>query len=315
VPANFPEPPAIPEEERIMTTLLHRLAAGAVFLLLGASAAWAQTTAPATGSGATGSTAATAPAPKPDTVVAIVNGKKLTRADVIDSAASLPAEYRSQVDAYFPQLIDRLVDITVMVDEGRKQNLQDDPQVKKMIADAEDQAIRVVLVQKFLADKLSDEQLKKHYDDMVKAMPPSVEIRASHILLANQADAAAVIKQLDAGGDFAKLAKEKSKDTQSAANGGDLDYFTQGDMVPEFWAAAAKLQKGQYTEQPVQTQFGWHVILVTDKRTKPVPSFDQMKDQVKQDLQQELISAWLKDLRKSAQIQKFNPDGTPTTAQ
>ena len=297
-----------------MTTLLHRLAAGAVFLLLGAGAALAQTTAPATGSGAA-SAAPTAPAPKPDTVVAIVNGQKLTRADVIASANSLPAEYRSQVDAYFPQLIDRLVDITVMVDTGRKQNLQDDPQVKKMVADAEEQAIRVVLVQKFLEGKLGDDQLKKHYDDMIKAMPPTVEIRASHILLANQADAQAVIKQLDAGGDFAKLAKEKSKDTQSAANGGDLDYFNEGDMVPEFWAAAAKLQKGQYTEQPVQTQFGWHVILVTDKRTKPVPSFDQMKDQVKQDLQQELISAWLKDLRKSAQIQKFNPDGSPITAQ
>lgn len=284
-----------------MTSLLRRLAAGAVLLLLGAGAALAQTSAPAT----------TAGAAKPDTVVAIVDGHKLTRADVIASAATLPAEYRSQMDNYFPQLIDRLIDMTLMNEEGHRQKLQDDPEVQKLVAEYEDQAIRAVLVRRFLADKVGDAQLKQHYDEMVKGMPPTVELHASHILLANQADAQAVIKQLDAGADFAKLAKEKSKDTQSGANGGDLNWFSEGDMVPEFWAAAAKLQKGQHTEQPVQSQYGWHVILLVDKRTKPVPTYDQIKDQVKNDLTQELVTAWLRDMHKTAKIQKFNPDGSP----
>src|SRR5579863_910805 len=286
-----------------MTSLLRRLAAGAVMLLLGAGSALAQTSAPA----ATGA----AVAAKPDTVVAIVDGKKLTRADVIASAASLPAEYRAQMDNYFPQLIDRLIDMTLMDQEGRRQKLQDDPEVQKLVANYENQAIRAVLVRRFLADKVTDDQLKKHYDEMMKGMPSTVELRASHILLTSKADADAVIKQLDAGGDFGKLAKEKSKDTQSGANGGDLSWFSEGDMVPEFWAAAVKLDKGKYTEQPVQSQFGWHVILLVDKRTKPAPAFDQIKDQVRNDLTQELVTAWLHDMRKTAKIQKFNPDGSP----
>jgi peptidyl-prolyl cis-trans isomerase C len=286
-----------------MTSLLRRLAAGAVLLLLGAGSALAQTSAPAT----TGA-AATA---KPDTVVAIVDGKKLTRADVLASAATLPAEYRSQVDNYFPQLIDRLIDMTLMDEEGQRQKLQSDPEVQKLVADYESQAIRAVLVRRYLADKVTDAQLKQHYDEMMKAVPPTVELHASHILLASKSDADAVIKLLDAGGDFAKLAKEKSKDTQSGANGGDLAWFSEGDMVPEFWAAAVKLEKGKYTEQPVQSQFGWHVILLVDKRTKPAPAFDQIKDQVRNDLTQELVTAWLHDLRKSAKVQKFNPDGSP----
>lgn len=289
-----------------MTSPLRRLAAGAVLLLLGAGTALAQTSAPATTAGAA--------AAKPDAVVAIVDGKKLTRADVIASAATLPAEYRSQLDSYFPQLIDRLIDMTLMDEEGRRQKLQDDPEVQKLVADYEEQAIRAVLVRRFLADKVTDDQLKKHYDEMVKAMPPTVELHASHILLTTKADADAVIKLLDAGGDFGKLAKEKSKDTQSGANGGDLAWFSEGDMVPEFWAAAVKLEKGKYTEQPVQSQFGWHVILLVDKRTKPVPTFDQIKDQVKNDLTQELVTAWLHDLHKAAKIQKFNPDGSPIAA-
>jgi peptidyl-prolyl cis-trans isomerase C len=291
-----------------MTSLLRRLAAGAVLLLLGAGTALAQTSAPATAAPAA---TAGAGAANPDTVVAIVDGRKLTRADVIASAATLPDEYRSQVDTYFPQLIDRLIDITLMDEEGHRQKLQDDPEVQKLVADYEDQAIRAVLVRRFLADKVTDAQLKKHYDEMMIATPPTVELHASHILLATKADAEAVIKLLDAGGDFATLAKEKSKDTQSGANGGDLSWFSEGDMVPEFWAAAAKLQKGKYTEEPVQTQYGWHVILLVDKRTKPVPSFDQIKDQVRNDLSQELVTAWLHDLRKAAKVQKFNPDGSP----
>jgi peptidyl-prolyl cis-trans isomerase C len=284
-----------------MTSPLRRLAAGAVLLLLGAGSALAQTSAPAT----------TGAAAKPDTVVAIVDGTKLTRADVIASAATLPAEYRSQVDNYFPQLIDRLIDITLMDEEGQRQKLQDDPEVQKLVADYESQAVRAVLVRRFLADKVTDDELKKHYDEMMKGMPATVELHASHILLTNKADADAVIKLLDAGGDFAKLAKEKSKDTQSGANGGDLAWFSEGDMVPEFWAAAVKLDKGKYTEQPVQTQYGWHVILLVDKRTKPAPAFDQIKDQVKNDLTQELVTAWLHGLRKAAKVQKFNPDGSP----
>jgi peptidyl-prolyl cis-trans isomerase C len=281
-----------------MNRLLLRLAAGGVVLLLGSAAVLAQTT--------------TQPAAdtKSDPVVAVVNGKTLKRSDVVASAQTLPPQYRNQINQLFPQLVDRLIDITLMVDEGRRQKLQNDPEVKAIVARYEDEAIREVLVRRFLADKLSDEALKKRYAVEVTKVPPSEELRASHILVKTEDEAKAIIKQLQGGTDFAKLAKEKSTDT-SAGNGGDLGYFGNGDMVPEFYAAAAKLKKGEYTKDPVKTQYGWHVIELTDRRTKAVPKFEEVKDQVKEQVTQELVSAWLADMHKTAKIQKFGLDGKP----
>jgi peptidyl-prolyl cis-trans isomerase C len=283
-----------------MNRLLLRLAAGGVVLLLGSAAAvLAQTTTPPAATDT-----------KSDPVVAVVNGKTLKRSDVVASAQTLPPQYRNQIDQLFPQLVDRLIDITLMVDEGRRQKLQNDPEVKAIVARYEDEAIREVLVRRFLAGKLSDEALKKRYADEVTKVPPSEELRASHILVKTQDEAKAIIKQLQGGADFAKLAKEKSTDT-SAGNGGDLGYFGNGDMVPEFYAAAVKLKKGEYTKDPVKTQYGWHVIELTDRRTKAVPKFEEVKDQVKDQVTQELISAWLADIHKTAKIQKFGLDGKP----
>jgi peptidyl-prolyl cis-trans isomerase C len=282
-----------------MNRLLLRLAAGGVVLLLGSAAVLAQTTTPPAATDT-----------KSDPVVAVVNGKTLKRSDVVASAQTLPPQYRNQIDQLFPQLVDRLIDITLMVDEGRRQKLQNEPEVKAIVARYEDEAIREVLVRRFLAGKLSDEALKKRYADEVTKVPPSEELRASHILVKTQDEAKAIIKQLQGGADFAKLAKEKSTDT-SAGNGGDLGYFGNGDMVPEFYAAAVKLKKGEYTKDPVKTQYGWHVIELTDRRTKAVPKFEEVKDQVKDQVTQELISAWLADIHKTAKIQKFGLDGKP----
>ena len=300
-----------------MITSLQRLAAGAGLSLLAATVAFAQTTTQngtttqgttTQGTTAQGTTTTAPAAPAGDSVVAIVNGQALHRSDVVASAQSLPPQYRNKVDEYFPALVDRLIDITLMVDEGRKQKLQDDPEVKALVTAYEDQAIREVLLRRQLKDKLSDAALKQKYDEMTKSVKPQEELRASHILVASEAEAKDIIAQLEKGADFAKLAKEKSKDP-GATNGGDLGYFSDGDMVPEFWAAADKLNKGEYTKAPVKSQFGWHVILLTDKRSKPTPTFDQVKDQLKDQITQEIIAAYLGDLHKAAKIQKFGPDG------
>jgi peptidyl-prolyl cis-trans isomerase C len=290
-----------------MTFLPLRLAAGMLALMLGTASAMAQTNPPAATPPATPPAAADT---KPDSVVAIVNGKKITRAEVIESAQSLPEQYRNQVEQLFPALVDRMIDITLMIEEGRKENLQNDPDVKKIVALYEDEAIRQVLLDRFLAGKMTDEALRKKYDEMVKQSPPTEELRASHILVKTEDEAKAIIVQLQGGADFAKLAKEKSIDP-SAGNGGDLGYFGNGDMLPEFWAAATKLKKGEFTTVPVKTQYGWHIIELTDRRMKAQPKFEDVKDQVKEELKRDLITAWLVDLRKTAKVQKFNPDGTP----
>ncbi|HUL05242.1 MAG TPA: peptidylprolyl isomerase [Candidatus Acidoferrum sp.] len=252
--------------------------------------------------------------PPPDTVVAIINGKKLTRADVIASAQSLPAEYQSKIDAIFPALIDRLVDLTLLAEEGRKQNLQDDPEVKARIEQVTNQVIQEVLIRRHLQQMMTEDAIKARYDKFVQEQPAQVEIRASHILVATEDEAKDIIRQLDGGADFASLAKEKSTDPSAKQNGGDLGYFTAGEMVPEFSQAVFAMEKGESSKAPVKSQFGWHVIKVVDKRQKAPPSLDESHSHIEEMLSSELLTAYLTSLRSGATVEKFNPDGTPMAA-
>jgi len=259
---------------------------------------------------ATGQTAQPA-APPPETVVAIVNGKKVTRADVIASAKTLPAEYQAQIDAIFPALIDRIVDLTLLAEEGRKQNLQDDPEVKDRIEQITNQVIQEVLIRRHLKAMMTEDAIKARYEKFVADQPPETEVRASHILVATEDEAKDIIRQLDGGADFATLAKEKSTDPSAKQNGGDLNYFTAGEMVPEFSQAVFAMEKGEISKAPVKSQFGWHVIKVVDKRQKPAPTLEESHGQIEQMLSGELVTAYLTTLRSSATVEKFNPDGTP----
>jgi peptidyl-prolyl cis-trans isomerase C len=252
--------------------------------------------------------------PPPDTVVAVINGKKITRADVIASAQSLPAEYQSKIDAIFPALIDRLVDLTLLADEGRKQNLQDDPEVKARIDQLANQVIQEVLIRRHLKQMMTEDAIKARYDKFVAEQPAEVEVRASHILVATEDEAKDIIRQLDGGADFAALAKEKSTDPSAKQNGGDLGYFTAGEMVPEFSQAVFAMEKGESSKAPVKSQFGWHVIKVVDKRQKAPPSLEESHGHIEELLSGELLSAYLTSLRSTATVEKFNPDGTPIAA-
>ena len=120
--------------------------------------------------------------------------------------------------------------------------------------------------------------MRQVYDEAVKSMGGQEEVRARHILVETEDEAKAIVEQLKGGADFATLAKEKSKDP-GAADGGDLGYFGKEQMVPEFAEVAFKMYPGQISN-PVKTQFGWHIIKLEDKRTKPVPEFEKVKDQI-----------------------------------
>jgi peptidyl-prolyl cis-trans isomerase C len=270
----------------------------------------AQEAQPTTGA----TTAQPAAAPPPDTVVAVVNGKKVTRADVISSAQTLPAEYQSKIDAIFPALIDRLVDLTLLAEEGRKQNLQDDAEVKARIEQITNQVIQEVVIRRHLARAMTEDAIKARYERFVAEQPAQTEIRASHILVATEEEAKQIIKQLEGGADFAAIAKEKSSDPSAKQNGGDLGYFTAGDMVPEFSKAVLAMEKGESSKAPVKSQFGWHVIKVVDKRPKAPPTLEESRSHIEELLSSELLTAYLASLRSTAQVQKFNPDGTPIAA-
>jgi peptidyl-prolyl cis-trans isomerase C len=252
-----------------------------------------------------------AASPPPETIVAIINGAEITRADVIASAQSLPPQYQQQINAIFPALIDRLVDLTLLSQEGRKQSLQDDAEVKARVAQLTNQVIQEVVIRRHLESQMTEEAIRARYETFVAEMPPRTEVHALHILLESEAEAKTVIGELAGGSDFATVAKEKSIDPSAQQNGGDLGYFGAGDMVPEFESAAFGLAKGESSKEPVRTQFGWHVIKVVDRREQSPPTLDQARSHIEEILSNELVGAFVTSLRANAEIETFNPDGTP----
>jgi peptidyl-prolyl cis-trans isomerase C len=289
---------------------IRSLGALLAFALLAATlaSAAAQETQPAP---APSQSAPSAASPPPETVVAIINGTKITRADVIASARSLPSQYQQQIDAIFPALIDRLVDLTLLSDVGRAQNLQDDAEVKSRVAQFTDQVIQEMVIRRHIETMMTEEAIKARYEKFVAEQPAQTEVHAQHILVASEAEAKDVITQLAGGADFSTLAKEKSTDPSAKQNGGDLGYFAAGDMVPEFERAAFALEKGQSSQEPVQSQFGWHVIKVVDRREKTPPTLDEARGQIQELLSSELVTSYVTALRADAKIEVFNPDGTP----
>jgi peptidyl-prolyl cis-trans isomerase C len=289
---------------------IRSLGALLAFALLAATlaSAAAQETQPAP---APSQSAPSAASPPPETVVAIINGTKITRADVIASARSLPPQYQQQIDAIFPALIDRLVDLTLLSDVGRAQNLQDDAEVKSRVAQFTDQVIQEMVIRRHIETMMTEEAIKARYEKFVAEQPAQTEVHAQHILVASEAEAKDVITQLAGGADFSTLAKEKSTDPSAKQNGGDLGYFAAGDMVPEFERAAFALEKGQSSQEPVQSQFGWHVIKVVDRREKTPPTLDEARGQIQELLSSELVTSYVTALRADAKIEVFNPDGTP----
>lgn len=266
---------------------------------------------PATEQPAVAQPAAPAAEPPPETVVAIVNGKSVTRADIIASAKQLPAEYQQQINQVFPALIDRQIDLILLSDAGAKQNLLEDPEIKQQVAELTENILRQAVLDRYLQAQMTEPAIKARYDKFVAALPKQQEVKARHILVEKEEDAKAIVVQLDGGADFSIIAKEKSKDPGSGPKGGDLGYFVAGQMVPEFSDAAFKLEKGHYTKAPVKSQFGWHIIIVDDKRDKQPPTLEEARSTIEQIMSNELVTGFVDDLRKSATVVKFNPDGTP----
>lgn len=247
-----------------------------------------------------------------DPVAAIVNGKEIHRSQVLETAQGLPDAYRQNIDKIYPALVERMVSLELLGAQGRKENMLEDAEVQALIKAYEDEAIRRVYMERLIAAKVTDATMKAEYDKYVAANPPQTEVRARHILVASKEEAEAIIKQLEGGAKFEDLAKQNSTDP-AAQNGGDLGYFVASEMVKPFADAAFALEKGQYSKEPVQTEFGWHVILVEDKRERQAPTFDELKGEIQNQLSQDAIEAKIAELREGAEIKMFNQDGSPLT--
>jgi len=253
--------------------------------------------------------------PDPNQVVARVNGVDVTRQEVLDSASDLPEQIRAQIDLVFPQLLNRYIGLKLLGDKGRSENLADDPEVKKLMSDYETQAIRQVYVTRYLAQQVTDDAIKARYEKKLKDNPPPEEVRAAHILVKTEDEAKAIIEQLKGGADFAGLAKEKSTDKGSGANGGELGWFAKDVMVKEFADAAFAMKVDDFSAAPVKSQFGFHIIKLEERRTQPAPTLDSQREQLRAELSEESVQALVAGLRKDAKVEVLGPDGKPVEGQ
>ena len=252
-------------------------------------------------------------AARPDPVVARVNGRELHLSDVSEAAQTLPDEVRSMPpQVLYPMLLDQMVDREALVLEAQKEGLDKDPQVQRAMARANDTVLQNAILSRAIGPSVTDAALHAKYDAEYANKTGEEEVHARHILVDSEDQAKKIIAQLNGGGDFAALAKENSKDP-AAQNGGDLGFFKKTDMVPEFAAAAFGLKAGQWTQVPVKTQFGWHVIKVDEVRTAPPPPFDQAREEIRQQIIQAGVRQELDKARVGLTVQKFNMDGSPMT--
>jgi len=252
--------------------------------------------------------------PATEVVAAVVNGDKIYLDEVQDAQYLLPPQFRQMpFDAVYGLLLNSVIDRKLTAVEGRKKGLQDNEEVKKQLARIEDQLIQRAFLGKYIEEKVTEEKVMESYKKYVDEFKSEEEVHARHILLETEEQAKEVISELEKGKDFAETAKAKSKGP-SGANGGDLGYFTDGAMVPPFSKAAFALGKGEITKTPVQTQFGWHVIKVEDKRKTTAPALGEIRDQIEADLARDIGAKLLDELRGAASIERFGPDGKPLAA-
>jgi len=256
---------------------------------------------------------AAAKAANENPVVATVNGDPIRLEDVRTAAQNLPEEARNlPPQMLFPMLVNQLVDQKALLIEAHKDGLEKKPEVQKIMQAAADQALQNVYLSHLVGPSITDESIKQAYADQYAGKPGEKEVHARHILVADEKTANDIIKQLKGGADFGTLAKKYSTDKGSADNdGGDLGWFKQGDMLPDFSKAAFAMKKGEISQTPVHTRYGYHVIQVLDTRTSTPPAFDTVRDQIRQKLIQQDVRKAVDAAVKQVKIQRFNPDGSP----
>jgi peptidyl-prolyl cis-trans isomerase C len=249
-----------------------------------------------------------------DPVVAKVEGTEIRQSDLAlaeeDLGANLPP---GAEDQRREQLLAYVVDITLVAKAAEAKKVGDGKDFQQRLAFARNK----LLMERLLTDEgkaaANDEAMRKVYDEAKSQMKPEEEVRARHILVESEEEANKLLADIKGGADFAELAKTKSKDPSAAAGGGDLGYFTKEQMVPEFAEVAFKMSPGQLSN-PVKSQFGWHLIKVEDKRTKPMPEFDQVKDQIQTFVTRRAQAEYVSKLRETAKVERLDKSATPPAA-
>jgi len=239
-------------------------------------------------------------------IVANVNNEDISLETMIHAMNELPPEIQSQpFMSYYEDLLERVIDIKLFAQEGKKMKLDEEPSVRAAIDFVIEKVLMQAFLSKYVQENIKEENIKASYNNFIADETSREEIKASHILMDTESEAIDVINMLNDGDDFAELAKNKSTGP-SGPSGGDLGWFKRGQMVPPFEKAAFSLNKNEITQIPVQTQFGWHVIKIFDKRIPEAPSYENMKSKLIQDLERKIVSKKIQDLRNDALIEKLS---------
>jgi len=241
-------------------------------------------------------------------VVARVGGEEITKADLEFAQEELGSRFSSvSEENRSAAILAELIDIKLMANAAEANGVADDETFQRRLEFLRDQALRIVYFEQEILSKITDEEVQARYETEVAATEPEQEIRARHILLKTEEEAKAVIEELDAGADFAETAKEKSTGP-TGSKGGDLGFFGKGQMVAEFYEASVALADGEYSKEPVKTQFGWHVIKREESRDRALPAFDQVKDQFRQIVLQEKYRELIDSVRADGGIEVLDAE-------
>jgi len=235
--------------------------------------------------------------------VAIVNGKAVPKTRLDALATQIEPAGRPVTPEMQSQLRDEVIAREIFMQEADKQGLAQTDDFRNQMELARQSILIRELFNEFQKkNPVTDAEMKAEYDKFVAANSGK-EYKARHILVEKEDQAKAILASLKRGGKFEDIAKKQSKDPGSGANGGDLDWAASDSYVPEFSQAMIKLNKGQTTDAPVKTQFGWHIIRLDDVRTPQLPAFDQVKPQLQQQMVQQKLGKYQEELRAKAKIE------------
>jgi peptidyl-prolyl cis-trans isomerase C len=235
--------------------------------------------------------------------IAVVNGVAIPKSRADALVAQAVKQGQTDSPQLQQQVREQLIDREILMQEATREGVQNRADVKQQMALAQQTVVLRAMLEDYMKKNApSDAEVKARYDQLIKQAGGN-EYHLHHILVENEQQAKDLIAKIKGGAKFEDLAKQFSKDPGSAKNGGDLDWSNPKAYVPEFAAAAQKLNKGQMTDAPVHTQFGWHIIRVDDIRPIAPPPFDSVKAQIAQQMAQEKVQAFEESLRAKAKIQ------------
>jgi peptidyl-prolyl cis-trans isomerase C len=278
-----------------MKVLFRRLSAAVALIALTSGGVFAQDATPA------------APAPAvaadPAAVVATVDGENVTEGDLALALQGLEQQFANlSPEQRRAAALSALIEIRLLAAQAEEEGLDDGEAFQRQMTFLRERALHSAFIEQQIAASVTDEEVRARYDQEIANTPPSNEVRARHIIVDSEEKAQELITELDGGADFEELARENSTDG-AAAQGGDLGYFGQGQMVPEFEQAAFAMDVGAHSSEPIQTQFGWHVLKVEDKRQQQPPAFEQVGPQIRSVLLRERYFETVEEVREAADVE------------